>query len=230
MTLMKISVVIPAHNEEKYIERCLKSLMDQDEKADEIIVVNSNCTDRTIEICKNYPVTILDEFEKGIIPARNKGFNAASGEIIARCDADTIVPKDWIKKIKQHFINKDIVAVGGPVMFFDLPLKTPLLANGYSVAHKKLYKNHVLLGANMAVKKSAWDEIKNKTALKDKHVHEDIDLAFLLGTVGEVLFDRKMVMSTSGRRIKKKPHSFFVEYPIRLVKTYRRHSKNGKKN
>ena len=51
---MKVSVVIPVYNEEKYIKNCLESLMKQEEKPDEIIVVDNNCTDETINIVKKY--------------------------------------------------------------------------------------------------------------------------------------------------------------------------------
>lgn len=224
---MKVSVVIPAYNEEKYIGNCLQSLMDQEEKPDEIIVVNNNCTDKTIEICKKYPVKIIDEPEKGIVPTRNRGFNAAVGDIIARCDADTILPKDWIKKIKENFKKNGIVALGGPLKFFDFPVKTTLFSNGYSLVANKIYKNKVLMGANMALKRSTWEEIKDKAAAKDHHVHEDVDITMLVGKIGEIGFDKKMVVATSARRLKKRPHSFFVQYPIRLAKTYRRHSKNA---
>jgi glycosyltransferase involved in cell wall biosynthesis len=229
---MKVSVVIPVFNEEKYIGQCLKSLMEQEEKADEIIVINNNCNDRTIEICKKFPVKIVREKKQGIISARNKGFNSAQFEIIARCDADVIAPKDWIKNIKQNFKKKDIVAVGGPCILYDLPLrrfslKTTLFSDVYMGAAKKIYKSRVLAGANMALRKTAWDSIKDKAEIKDSKVHEDVDLSLLLGKIGQVFLDKKMVVATSIRRMKRKPHSFFVYYPIRLAKTYVRHSRNN---
>lgn len=51
--MLRVSVVIPVYNEEKYIEKCLAALFSQKVKADEIIVVDNNCTDRTIDIVKN---------------------------------------------------------------------------------------------------------------------------------------------------------------------------------
>ena len=59
-----ISVVIPAYNEEKYIENCLKSLLSQEEMPDEIIVVDNNSTDQTSKIVKKYPVTLISEKKK----------------------------------------------------------------------------------------------------------------------------------------------------------------------
>ncbi|MFH1187027.1 MAG: glycosyltransferase family A protein [Candidatus Levyibacteriota bacterium] len=224
---MKVSVVVLAYNEEKYIGKCLQSLMDQEEKPDEIIVVDNNSKDKTVEICKKFPVRIIKEKKQGIIAARNKGFNAALCDIIARCDADVIAPSDWIKKIKKNFRINNIAALGGPIKFYDLPVKTALFSQGYSKLAKRIYKNHVLMGANMALRKSAWEKIKKELAIKDHHVHEDVDITMQIGKIGNIGFDKKMVMPTSARRMKKRPHSFFVQYPVRLIKTYRRHSKSN---
>ena len=100
---MKVSVVIPAFNEEKYIGKCLKSVVNQIMPADEIIVVNNNCTDKTEVIAKKFGARIVKEKVQGMTPARNRGFNSVKYEIIARTDADTVVPKDWIKIIKNNF-------------------------------------------------------------------------------------------------------------------------------
>jgi glycosyltransferase involved in cell wall biosynthesis len=201
--------------------------MQQEEKADEIIIIDNNCTDKTMEICQKFPVKIVKESKQGIVAARNKAFDTAENEIIARCDADVVAPKDWIKKIKNNFAKKDIVALSGPVIFYDFPLKTTLLSNGYSMAAKKIYKNHVLIGANMALKKSAWNKVREKAKGKDSDVHEDVDMTMLLSEEGEIGFDKKMVMPTSARRMKRRPHSFFVQYPVRLLKTYVKHSRNN---
>ncbi|PIZ98690.1 MAG: glycosyltransferase family 2 protein, partial [Candidatus Levybacteria bacterium CG_4_10_14_0_2_um_filter_35_8] len=82
---MTVSVVVLAHNEEKYIKKCLDGLINQEEKPDEIIIVDNNCTDKTIDICKEYSVRIVQEKTQGIIAARNTGFNAAKYDIISRC-------------------------------------------------------------------------------------------------------------------------------------------------
>lgn len=224
---MKVSVVVLAHNEEKYIEKCLQSLIDQEEKPDEIIVVDNNSKDKTVEICKKFPVRIVREKTPGIIAARNKGFNSALHDIIARCDADSIAPSDWIKKIKENFNINNISALSGPVKFYDFPVRSTVFSNGYSTVAKRIYKNHVLIGANMALRKSVWIKIKKEAAAKDSHVHEDVDITMLVGKIGNIGFDKKMTMLTSARRMKRRPHSFFVQYPVRLLKTYRRHHKSN---
>ena len=99
---MKISVVIPAYNEEKYIRNSLNSLKQQVEQPDEIIIVDNLSQDKTILIAKEFNVKVIEGRTKGIGHARSIGFDTVQNEIIARCDADTVVPSNWIKKIKQN--------------------------------------------------------------------------------------------------------------------------------
>lgn len=222
---MKISVVIPAFNEEQYINKCLSSLVKQQKKPDEIIIVDNNCTDRTIQIAKKYPVKIVKEKKQGMIPARNKGYNEASGEIIARCDADAVPPKDWIRKINENFAKKNIDALTGPIIFYDLLFKTTFFANIFFDFMKFVQKGkEIVIGPNMALSKKIWQKIKNEVCLEDNDVHEDIDMAIhIIKNSGKIYRDPSLISYISGRRIRHNPLSFFIEYPIRLIKTFRSH-------
>ncbi|HRN70694.1 MAG TPA: glycosyltransferase family 2 protein, partial [Candidatus Woesebacteria bacterium] len=203
---MKVSVIIPAYNEEQMIATCIQHVLNQKEKADEILVIDNNSKDKTPEIIKNYPVTYILEKEQGIIPARNKGFNEAKGDIIARTDADTRVPLDWIEKIKKDFTENDILAVTGPVTFYDLPVNSPLLSNMFTYELKVMFNQYLLFGPNFAIKKSLWDIIKEKVCLNAKEVHEDFDLALHVPDPQKnVFFDPHLVVPISARRIKSHP-------------------------
>jgi len=217
---MKVSVVIPAYNEEKYIGLCLQSLSRQLEMADEIIVVNNNSTDQTAKIAKSFKVTVIDEPQRGITFARNSGFNHAQYPIIARCDADSILPNDWIKRIKSNFEGK-IDALTGPVIFCDLPIHIALSTKLYFFIVKAIqgFKNP-LMGPNMVLTQEIWAKVKNEVCLQDHLVHEDIDLAIHINRAGgRIVFDPNLIIRVSGRRITNDPLSFFWEYPIRFVKT-----------
>lgn len=222
---MKVSVIIPVYNEEKFIKNCLDSLMKQEEKPDEIIVVDNNCVDRTISIVKKYKgVKIIQEKKQGIVHARNAGFNAANSDILARCDADTIVPVDWIKKIKNDFAkNKKIVAVTPVFLLFDMFLinKSLIPFNIYNFFSKLIVKTSPLLGPSMVITKTVWDKVKNEVCSDDNSVHEDIDLGIHISKYGQIYLDQSIVVKTSGRRIKFNPLSFFVEYPLRLIRMLR---------
>jgi len=225
---MKVSVIIPVYNEEKYINNCLKSLKKQYEKPDEIIVVNNNCTDKTIKIVekykKNLPIKIIKEKKRGVVFARNKGFNEAKGEILARCDADSILPPYWIKKIKKDFIKIKIDGLTGPIIFYDFFLKSAFFSKIYLILMKILQKGETLLGPNMAISKKIWEKIKNEVCLNEKNIHEDIDLSIhILKNKGKIYYDLELVAYASARRIIKTPWIFFVNYPSRLVKNLLSH-------
>ncbi len=235
-TQLRVSVVIPVYNEGKYIGACLESLMRQTVPADEIIVVDNNSTDDTVKIAKQYPVKIIKETKQGRGHARNRGFNKAQYDIIARTDGDSILPSNWIKRIKKKFTDEKIVAISGPAEFYDLPefiqnthwqTKTTWIKviNTYNKVVRQLLKHDSLYGPNCALRKSAWNQIKNTTCLDDNQVHEDLDLAIHLAPLGTIKFYPNLKVSTSVRRWKK-PEAY-VEYLFRGLKSIRKHKQIG---
>ncbi len=106
-----ISVVMPAYNEEKYIEKSLKSLRNQKTKVPyEIIVCDNNSTDRTVEIAKKYADKVVHEERQGIAFARNTAIAHSKGKYLANVDADTIYPPDYIERIYEIFKTNKYVA------------------------------------------------------------------------------------------------------------------------
>lgn len=222
---MKVSVIIPVYNEEKYIKNCLMSLSKQTKKAHEVIIIDNNCTDKTIQIAKKYNVKIIQEHKQGITPARNRGFEEATGDILARCDADSILPKNWIRRITDNFTRQKIDAITGPSDFYDLNIpgySTLLIA--YLEFFKTIKNHHTLRGPNMAITKSIWEKVKKNTCLDDKKIHEDMDLSIHIHKIkGSIHIDKKLIVMISGRRAKSNPISYFGEYPLRLIKTLQNH-------
>lgn len=218
---MKISVVIPAYNEERFIRNSLNSLKQQEEKPDEIILVDNFSKDKTTSIAKEFNVKIIERETTGIGNARNIGFNAAQYEIIARCDADTIVPTDWLKKIKQNFA-KNIDALVGPVNYYDVFPQNTINSKIFIHFIKICLGHYPMLGLNMIMTKKMWEKVKDKVCLDDKMVHEDIDLAIHVNKQGGIIaYDPTLIVQSSGRRIKNNFFSFFIEYPTRLIKTFK---------
>jgi glycosyltransferase involved in cell wall biosynthesis len=227
---MKVSVVVPAYNEELFIGRCLGSLVGQSVKPDEIIVVDNNSTDKTAEIAKRFRVRIVKEKVQGMTHARNRGFNEAKYEIIARCDADVVVPADWIERIKKNFNRKKIDALSGPVAYTDSPFIThsPLPSKVYLESLRLLSKgNRYLVGPNMSLTKEIWKKVKDIVNTDDSKVHEDIDLSLKIAKIGgKIGYDPKLIVSSSARRIVGKPQSFFIEYSARAINTFLINGKN----
>lgn len=221
---MKVTVVIPLYNEEKYIKDCLTCLVNQEEKAEEIIVVDNLSTDGTAKIVKDFDVTLIGARFQSIAQARDRGFNAAENEIIARCDADSRAPPDWIKKIKINFEKQKIDGLIGPIIYYDLPLKTTIYSKIFIHLMNFVQKHHTIIGNHMAISKTIWERVRNEVCSNNNVFHEDIDLGIHINMQhGIIKYDPSFVSYTSGRRIKSNPASFFIDYPLRLVKTLTGH-------
>ena len=113
LTHPKISVIIPAHNEEKYIEKTLESLTKQDFADFETIVVANGCTDKTEEKVKkhqNINLRLLSLPKANASVARNAGALNAQGELLVFLDADTSLAGDALQIIHQRFADKHAVA------------------------------------------------------------------------------------------------------------------------
>jgi glycosyltransferase involved in cell wall biosynthesis len=215
---MKVTVIIPAYNEEKYIRSCLEHVTQQVDKADEIIVVNNNSTDSTVEIVKQFPVKVINETEQGMIPARNRGFNEAKGDIFVKTDADTQVPSDWVKRIKEDYKNQQIEALTGPVSFYDLPASSTVFSNFLSKTLKLLFHQNFLFGPNYSISKKMWKQIKGEVCLDDSKVHEDFDVSIHIPDPHLIGFDPNLIVPISARRLKQHPESFFGEYLVRAIR------------
>jgi glycosyltransferase involved in cell wall biosynthesis len=114
-----ISVVVPFLNEERYIRRCVESLLASDFPRDryELIFVDNGSTDRGARIVGEYPeVTLLTETRGKVYAARNTGIASASGKVIAFTDADCMVGKRWLATIHQAIVvNGATLAMGGVI-------------------------------------------------------------------------------------------------------------------
>lgn len=96
-----ISVIIPAYQHGKEIEKCLKSIFSQTFKDYEIIVVNDGSTDNTLEILEKYKdkIKIINQENKGAGVARNLGYANSQGEFILFCDADMVLKSEMLEKL-----------------------------------------------------------------------------------------------------------------------------------
>lgn len=211
---MKISFVIPAYNEESYISDCLNSVIRELGTADfdtEIIVVNNASTDRTKEVAASFPnVRVVDETRKGLVFARKAGYEASTGMLIANVDADTKLPKGWIKKVLKEFAQDDnLVALSGPFIYYDLPPLSRFFVKlfyiaGYIVQSVgKLFTGNgaMLQGGNFIVRRDALEKIGSyDTSIV--FYGEDTDIARRISRVGKVKWTFTLPMYASARRLK----------------------------
>jgi glycosyltransferase involved in cell wall biosynthesis len=98
-----ISVIIPAHNEERYLDRTLDALRRQNYKWFEVIVVANGCTDNTAEVARGQCHRLIVLSEKSLGVARNLGARMARGELLVFLDADTTLEPMALRKIAEDF-------------------------------------------------------------------------------------------------------------------------------
>lgn len=210
---MKISFVIPAYNEERYIGDCLRSVLKQIKKSGceaEVIVVNNASTDKTKEIALSFKdVRVVDEFRKGLLWAREAGFRASSGDLIANVDSDTKLTPRWIDKVFKEFNkNKKLAALSGPCIYYDLPFYVRVAVSifyffGYLIysASRLLFKSGVMLqGGNSVLRRSALEKIGGFDT-RISFYGEDTDTARRISKVGSVKFTFDLPIYTTGRRM-----------------------------
>ncbi len=112
---MKVSIVIPAFNEEGYISEAVQAALNQDYPDFEVIVVDNASTDATAAVASKFPVTVVSEGKKGILHAREAGRRAATGDIIAHVDADCTPAPNWLSTGVANFSDPKVAAVFLPV-------------------------------------------------------------------------------------------------------------------
>ncbi len=99
MANKKITVIVPAYNEEKHLEECLLSIKNQTYHPIELIVVDDGSTDKTAVVSKKYADVFIQQKHQGPAVARNKAVKAAKGKILVFIDADMYLDINYIKKI-----------------------------------------------------------------------------------------------------------------------------------
>ena len=116
-----ITVIVCAHNEERFIAACLCSVLAQTRTSDEILVVNNASDDRSGAIAGTLPgVRVVDEPRKGLPRARERGRLEATGDLLVYLDADCRAPLTWLAQIERRFARDPrLVALSGNYRFYD---------------------------------------------------------------------------------------------------------------
>jgi glycosyltransferase involved in cell wall biosynthesis len=217
---MRLSFVVPAYNEEAYLPACLESILAQTRDlpaADiEVVVVNNASTDRTREVALSFPgVTVVDEPRKGLTFARQAGFAASTGDLIANVDSDSRLTPGWVAQVLSTFAeaecsrSKPLVALSGPVVYYDLNRRQRLFVHvfymigwmTYAMNRYVLRVGSMVQGGNFVTTRAGLEAIGGfNTAIS--FYGEDTDIARRLNQVGEVRFTFGLKMFSSARRLK----------------------------
>lgn len=183
MNSIKVSVIIPVYNVEKYLKQCLDSVVNQTLKDVEIIVINDSSTDNSLLIVQEYAnkyknIKLINKQNEGCYKARNVGLEAATGEYIAFLDSDDYVEPNIYEKLylKAKETDADIVSSNYYILQ-DNKLKLVDFSSSTALLGKS---NNSLVGAeNILLDAIIWSRIFKRQMLVDKQIkfHSDIYMA-----------------------------------------------------
>jgi glycosyltransferase involved in cell wall biosynthesis len=197
-----ISVVIPAYNEEKRIERSLSALTNQTVPREmyEIIVVDGGSNDKTREIAEQYADKVFIQTSPRVAGARNDGFLCSQYDLVATTDADSVVSPNWVESVMKSFSKPEVVLSYGPVTSIEKESgnkRYVYLFNGliWFGALTNLY--HYTLGCNTAFRKEALIKAGLYRILD---AGDDLEIAVRMRKMGKVRFSPDMNVGFDFRR------------------------------
>lgn len=210
-----VSFVVPAHNEEALIARCLASIKAEAARTEcvsEIIVVDNGSTDATRSIALSIPgVAVVYEPVKGLVQARRAGHLAATGKLVANIDADTMLTEGWLATALAEFDRTpNLVGLSGPYVYYDLPKTSRMIVAAfyrvafvfYVLVRFVMRAGSMMQGGNFIVSRKGLNEAGGYNSTFSFY-GEDTDLARRLSKVGVVKFSFRLRALSSGRRFLK---------------------------
>lgn len=214
---MKISFIIPAYNEEKYLGDCLESIIKYGPADAEIIVVDNASTDKTAEVARQFPqIWLLSETNKGVTKARQTGLMASAHELVAFIDADCRLTDSWPALVEKKFQdNPRLIGLSGPYIYQGFsPLIQFLTAHFWNHLMKltSVFTGYVIMGGNFIAKKKPLLQSGGFNA----HVPfygDEAELGRRLRRLGKIKFAVNLNVLSSPRR-------FQAEGAVRLALKY----------
>ncbi|MDM7990099.1 glycosyltransferase family 2 protein [Arthrobacter sp. zg-Y877] len=221
--LPAVSVVIPCLNDSALLEACLLSLARQTVAPREIVVVDNNSSDSSAETARRFGARVVWEPVAGIPAAASTGYDAAAADsseagsgqratVIARCDADCVLPPDWIERIAVAFAeDPELEVLSGPGVFYGMPplpglLLSRLYLGSYYLAMGSALAHWPLFGSNLALRAQTWREVRGDVHRSDAQMHDDVCLSFHLGQGRRCRRDRTLIVGMAPRAVQSLPN------------------------
>jgi glycosyltransferase involved in cell wall biosynthesis len=233
-----LTVVIPALNDAEMLRHALAALAAQTRPVEEIIVVDNGSTDATADVARAFGATVLFQPVRGIMSASATGYDAASGELIARIDADSRPPADWAERAVAQLDSSPAIGVlTGPGEFYGEHawanwLGEHLYIPAYFHIVGPWLGGPPIFGSNFVMRASVWQRVRELVHREDPRIHDDLDLALHLPPDVVVRYDETLRVGVSarpleswssfGRRLAWAYHTFAEHWPE--ASPWRRHA------
>ncbi|MCG7320375.1 isopentenyl-diphosphate Delta-isomerase [Arsenicicoccus bolidensis] len=205
ISLPRVSVVVPVRDDAEHLRRCLTDLARQSVAPWEVVVVDNGSSDGSAALARSYGARVVTEPVVGVPAAAARGYDSATGEVIARCDADSRLPRDWVARVAGRFASDEhLDGLTGPGVFYDLaprlaPLATVAYLAGTFAATGAAMAGIPLWGSNMALRRSAWERVRHLVTRDDPELHDDLDLSLALGPRARIVLDPCLRVGVAGR-------------------------------
>ncbi len=202
---MKISIVIPCHNEEKSIRACVESCLAQTRKADQILVINDGSTDKSGEILASFgnkiDILTIPKATGNKSRAQERGLPHVRGDVFIATDGDTKLNPRFVETVEREFQNPNVYAMSGMVKSLPYNWLTACRAFEYSISHNfhKLAQSYlnfifVISGAAGAFR---TDEFKKYLHFDHDTITEDLDFTYKLHRMGlRISYNRDAISYT----------------------------------
>lgn len=186
-----ISIIIPVYNVDEYLDKCLKSVINQTYKNIEIILINDGSTDNSLNICKLYEkryrnILLIDKKNEGVSIARNVGINMAKGEYITFVDSDDWIEKDYTEVLYRELKKDD----------FDLIISNGIVFNDLKIVESNKINENIQFTSEEAIKElllekrissSCWGNIYKKNIINkikfDSNMRIAEDMKFMVEVI-----------------------------------------------
>ena len=200
---LSVSFVVPAHNEQRHIEQCLRSIASQEAARPDVLtsltVVDNQSTDDTTKIATRLGARVIDVTPGNPGRARNAGAAGADADFIVFVDADCVLPPRWLDQCLQHFDDNSVVAVGASQAAADpdAPWVERVWVDAIVPPSCIDWERAEWLPAfNIIVRKAVFDQVGRFD--ESLRTCEDSDLSFRLAKQGELRRDFRVPVQHLG--------------------------------
>jgi cellulose synthase/poly-beta-1,6-N-acetylglucosamine synthase-like glycosyltransferase len=212
-----ISIIVPTLNEEKVLARCLQSLNSQSYSGEkEVIVSDGYSKDSTRKIARGMGARVVKEKKRTPAAERQKGAEAAKGELLVFCDADAVYAGDWLEELLKPFDDPKVVVAHGRILVDDgTHLENLLTGKGLTplmaLSNWLGFPNGA--GSSLAIRRSVFD----KTGGFDVEMAtgEDVFLQRKALKHGKSVYCKSSVAFVSPRRLRKWGYAKLVSFHLK---------------
>ena len=196
------TILIPTYNEELYIRPCLKSIINQPliknyRNRFEFVLVDSKSSDKTVEVARPLVDRII-KAPKGKLSAKDLGIRASRGDVVVSVDADMYFPLGWIDKMLRHYLNPEVVGVGGIYILSFLKGKGICLETLSAPFYAFTFRGQMIGGNSSFTRKAylkcgGYNLKRNQLAREAFGIEEEWLFPKRLSKVGMVVFDSSVI-------------------------------------